>query len=93
MKKKQTVLTIISGDGKFLAPNRKTARKLELLKLADAENDTIEADKKFDYVRLNQTPRTNVKKSEYAAYRKELAFANGSTTGKLKKKHLNRDKQ
>lgn len=93
MKKKQTVLTIISGDGKFVAPNRKTARKFELLKQADLENVTIEPEKKFNYYRLEQTPKTNVKKSEYQSYRKDLALSNGSKTGKLKKKHLNREKQ
>ena len=93
MKKKQTVLTIINGQGKFVAPNRKTAQKLELLKQKDLADVSIPADKKFDYVRLVQVPVTNTTGAEFASFRKELALKHGSKTGKLKKKHLNREKQ
>lgn len=93
MKKKQTVLTIIGLDGKFVAPNRKTATKLELIKQKDLVDDSIPADKKFDYIRLTQVPVINTTGAEFASFRKELALKHGSKTGKLKKKHLNREKQ
>lgn len=91
MKKKQSVLTIISANGKFLAPNRATARKFEALKEADAKNMEIEPEKKFDYFRLAQTPKTSPK-AEFKEFRRDLAKEHGSKTGQLKKKHLAREK-
>lgn len=92
MKKKQNVLTIISKDGKFLAPNRKTARKFKVIRQRDLKNKELDPDKEFKYERIEQTPKLNVKGSEFAKYRKELAVQHGSQTGKLKKKHLAREK-
>jgi hypothetical protein len=79
MKKKQSVLTIIGADGKFIAPNRATHRMFKA--------------KVVEHIRLNQVPNSNVTKSDFAEFRKELALKHGSKTGKLKKKHINRERK
>lgn len=76
MKKKQQSLTIIGLDGKFLAPNRKTARTMKA--------------KNVDFTRIENSPAKSGTKSELAQFKKELARKHGSKTGKLKKKHLRR---
>ncbi len=62
----------------FKAYNRAQARRFEYLGV------------KFE--RIKQTPIENKTKQEFRTYRRELAKAHGSTTGELKKKHINRDR-
>lgn len=80
MKKKQTFNTLFDPKtNELVAPNRKTFLALK--------ND------KYTPKRVEQTPITNAKKNELSAYKKELAKGHGSKTGKLKKKHIYREKQ
>lgn len=60
------------------ALNRHTRRKFNKLKI---EYRLVE----------NRVQTLNSNKSEFQEFKKDLALTHGSTTGKLKKKHLNRE--
>jgi hypothetical protein len=62
----------------FKAYNRAQARRFEYLGVK--------------YERIKRTPAVNETKREFRTYRRELAMAHGSTTGRLKKKHIDREK-
>lgn len=79
MAKKQKVITIIDNAGKFIAPNRATHRKFK--------------SKVLEHIRLNQVPAKNESGAEFAQFRKDIAVKHGSKTGKLKKKHINRERE
>jgi spore coat protein CotH len=79
MKKKQQFNTLFDKEtNDLVAANRKTYLALK--------ND------KYEPKRVQREPILNAKKAELAAYKKELALKHGSKTGKLKKKHLFREK-
>lgn len=44
------------------------------------------------YERVEKTPFVDEMKQEYNQYRRDLAIGNGSQTGQLKKKHINRER-
>jgi arginyl-tRNA--protein-N-Asp/Glu arginylyltransferase len=78
-KKQQYIPTLQPGTvDTFLAPNRKTRRVLKKL------------GKKM--IEVNVVTQAESKNKEFKLFRKELARKHGSTTGELKKKHLNRER-
>lgn len=46
----------------------------------------------IEHTRVQQTPKVDQSKSDFSQYRSDLARSFGSKTGKLKKKHLNRQR-
>lgn len=79
MKKKQTYNPLINEDSDFVSPNRRTYKQL----LAGG----------LKTERVGATPVTNPTKAEFSVFKKDVARNYGSQTGKLKKKHIFREKQ
>lgn len=84
MNKKQLYTPIVRGLKHFEAPNRKTFRALQKMKRSGKLDDTT-------FERITQTTYTNPER-EFKEFRSELARNWGSKTGKLKKKHINKQR-
>lgn len=87
--KRQRYIPIVRSLTHWEAPNRKTFRCLR--KMKQVNHHLIPDSLTFE--RITQKHKTDTENREFKEFRSEIAREFGSTTGKLKKKHLNRQNE